>query len=559
MALVFFQPVSMQAEELAFAIKGYMVEGNSILTEEEITFVLQPYTGPEKTSETVNQARDALERFYHHQGYPTVIVNIPLQTLDSDMVKLQVMESKIGKVRVTGNKYFTMKRLRRSLPAILTGRILYLPQFERELNRLNRNRHIKVAPVLSPGKEYGTIDVELKVKDKLPFHGSVELNNYAGHNTTDLRSSIKLTYDNFWQRDHSLSLQFQTSPQDMEEVCVFAGSYLMGSWLNPDHLTAIYGVVSDSETSLVELGSLMNMVSKGNILGLRYIIPLTPRGDYYHSLTLGIDYKDFDDTTDFSSSQSEASPSEGDAGSGITTAGDDESADESTKDVKAIDYLPLSIDYSGNFSDPWGQNRFSLGITTALRGIVSHQEEFDEKRPTALQAASGEKVIGKARADFMIFTSSISREQKLWDYGAIYGKINIQQANMPLIANEQFYAGGVNSVRGYKESEVTGDSGMSGTMEIRLPDGGPVVENRLHSGVSLSLQPYLFYEAATLSVKQPSAGQKSGFTLQGIGGGIRGHISRFFHYQLDVGCPLVRTDDTGSGDLRFYFKVSGEF
>ena len=200
-------PTSVFAEEPMFAIKGYMVEGNSLLTEEEIDLVLQPYTGPEKSAETVNQARDALEAFYHHQGYPAVLVNIPLQTLDSDMVKLQVIESRIGKVRVTGNKYFTMKRLYRSLPSILPGNILYLPQLEKELNKLNRNRHIKVAPVLTPGREYGTIDVELKVKDRLPLHGSLELNNYGSHNTTDLRSSIKLNYDNFWQRDHSLSLR----------------------------------------------------------------------------------------------------------------------------------------------------------------------------------------------------------------------------------------------------------------------------------------------------------------------------------------------------------------
>src|SRR6202012_4057428 len=44
-----------------------------------------------------------------------------------------------------------------------------------------------------------------------------------------------------------------------------------------------------------------------------------------------------------------------------------------------------------------------------------------------------------------------------------------QWASEPLISNEQFGAGGVNSVRGYREGEVFGDTGWHVSLEEQTP------------------------------------------------------------------------------------------
>lgn len=532
--------------DVTFEIVNYMVEGNSILTEEEIELVLTPYTGPDKNADIVNSAKDALEKFYHYQGYPAVIVNIPLQTLENSIVKFQVIESKIGKVRASGNKYFTMKRLMRSLPSIHPGKILYLPQLEKELNRLNRNRHITVAPLLSPGRKLGTIDVDLKVKDTLPLHGSVELNNYSTHTTTALKNSYKLSYDNFWQRDHSLSLQFQTSPEDLDEVKVLVGSYLLNSFIDEDHLVALYAVWSDSDITFVDD---LRVVSKGRIYGLRYIIPLPGIKSYYHSLTLGMDYKDFDEIIDLNpgnknDNDNESSPDE------TETPVDDElpvpESSEEEDEPAGIDYLPFFINYGSSFSDAISKYQLSIGLSSAFRGVLSETKEFDLKRL-------------KARPSYLAFTASLSREQDIFEAASFFCKLNVQLANIPLISNEQFFAGGANSVRGYKENEATGDTGVSGMYEIRLPDLGQFLPDSASWAKQISIKPYIFYDVAALNVHNPLPGQKSAFTLQGTGMGIRGRISEYFSCQFDLGYPLVRTDGTDSGDLQLYFKIRGQF
>jgi len=279
-----------QAEDQqpAFEISAFEVEGNTLLLEAEIQSSLAGFAGPSKTAEDVETARDALEGLYHKKGYPTVLVNIPEQTVEEGVVRLRVLESKIRRVKVTGNRYFTMDKILRELPSFRPGEILYVPKVEAELNKVNRNPDFKVAPVLMPGKEAGAIDVELKVKDRLPLHGSVELNNRSSHDTTDLRLNAMIRYDNLWQKEHSISFQYQTSPEDKDEVQVAAGSYVLPAPWKDDHLVALYGIWSDSDTAF---GEGFDVVGKGNIFGARYVMPLPSYKLYTHNVTLGLDYK----------------------------------------------------------------------------------------------------------------------------------------------------------------------------------------------------------------------------------------------------------------------------
>src|SRR5208337_3488849 len=105
------------------------------LTEKIIRDTLEDYKGANKTSADVEKARSALEKVYHDKGYPAVLVNIPEQTVEGGKVRLQVIESRIGKVRVTGNRYFTGEMILRQLPSLAPGKILYVPMVQKDLEQ----------------------------------------------------------------------------------------------------------------------------------------------------------------------------------------------------------------------------------------------------------------------------------------------------------------------------------------------------------------------------------------------------------------------------------------
>ena len=72
----------------------------------------------------------------------------------------------------------------------------------RDVVAMNKLADLRVTPALQPGVEPGTVDIELNVKDKLPLHAAVELNNRYSADTTHLRLNGSVTYSNLWQAGH---------------------------------------------------------------------------------------------------------------------------------------------------------------------------------------------------------------------------------------------------------------------------------------------------------------------------------------------------------------------
>ena len=177
-------------DEVLFEVNSFDISGNTIFSDEKLESVLKEFVGPGKSAKDVESARERLEKYHHQMGYPTILVNIPEQSVSSGIVRLEVIESTIRRVRVTGNRYYTMKKILSMTPSLRSGTVLYLPDLQADLIRLNQHPDMKVAPTLSPGRELGTIDVELKVVDKLPLHGSLELNNRNSYNTKHYFTSI---------------------------------------------------------------------------------------------------------------------------------------------------------------------------------------------------------------------------------------------------------------------------------------------------------------------------------------------------------------------------------
>ncbi|MFW8602237.1 ShlB/FhaC/HecB family hemolysin secretion/activation protein [Desulfobacterota bacterium M19] len=519
MALVVMRPPGLlyaagSGKGAAFSIRSFSLTGNTLFDDLTLLRVLLPFIGPDKTAADVEAARDALEKFYHAKGYPAVLVNIPEQTVENGIIRLGIVESRLRKVRVSGNKYHTMAMIMKQLPALRPGEILYLPKVQRQLAVLNSDPDMKVTPVLMPGRDPGTIDMELKVKDRLPLHGSLELNNRYSHDTTHLRLNGSIRYDNLWQKRHSLSAQFQISPEKLNEVLVLSASYVMPAPWKRDNKIILYAISSDSETAF---GEGFQVKGKGRIYGLRYLVSLPPYHDYSHNISMGIDYKDFDESLGFASTP----------GKPLKTP---------------ITYMPISFSYSSQLARANGSIGFSASLHMAFRNMVTDQRQFEVKRY-------------RAKGDYMYLTLGVEQSRKLpYDLG-LYVKVDGQIANEPLIANEQYSAGGMESVRGYLENEDSGDNAVHGTVELSARR----LESRLDFWPrSFSLTPYGFADFARLWTKDPLPKETAARNLAAVGLGARGQAGSFV-YRCDLGVPLVDSDRIKQGDYRFYFKMAYEF
>ena len=503
------EPVKEQAVEKDtnyFDILEFQVEGNTKLSAEKIEAAVYPQMGEKKTIADVDAAREALEKAYHQAGFLTVLVDIPEQDVDQKIVRLKVTEGTVNRLRVKDSHYFSLGRIKEFASSVKEGEVPHFPTLQNDIARLNRTADKRVTPVMKAGKTFGTVDVDLKVEDTLPLHASLELNDRYSQDTTRLRMGGMVRYDNLWQREHSLSVNFLTSPEDTEEVKVLSANYLM-RFDESDILLALYGVRSKS--SVATVGGI-NILGDGTIFGARFIKPLPTVDNYYHSISFGLDYKDFGQTVVF----------------------------EGTFDTP-ITYMPVSALYNGTWQGSSGRTQFTTGLTAGLRGLVSDEVEFDSKR-------SG------AKANFFVAKAEIQRTQNLPFGFEGFAKIDGQYSGAELISNEQFLAGGVDTVRGYLDAEVSGDQGLHSTLEVRTPS--LFKSTNWLQNLKLSA----FFDIARLRTINPSDQDRTSI-LSGTGVGLRLNAWKYFNADLDLAWALKSTDATEKGDFRSHMRVWLEF
>ncbi len=502
---------STPAQEEAFDIWEFQIEGNTVLPTTDVERAVYGFLGENKTIKDVNAAQQQLESLYHARGYGSVLVDLPEQDVLNGVVQLRITEATIGRLKVTGSRYFSLGRIKSKIPALAAGQIPNLPKVQEELAALSQiSRDRVITPVLRPSKTPGKLDVELKVKDILPLHGSVELNDRYSADTSRLRLNASIRYDNLWQREHSLGFSYQTSPQDANEVEVFAANYLW-RFEDSDNLLSAYAVKSDSNVATV---GTLGVIGAGVISGLRYTIPLRNLSKVYHSVTLGVDYKDFGENIGLQGNNAIVTP---------------------------ISYLMFTSNYSASHYGDSSTSHFDLTLNFGPDGLGNTQKEFERKR-------------FKAIPNFAYLRLTADHAEQLWGGTTLFGRVGAQVADSPLISNEEFAAGGVDSVRGYLESEKQSDNAFAAAIEFRSPNYGPMLWPALHG-----LQILAFTDAAELEIKDPLPGTKPNKLLWSTGLGL--HVDAADHLQamLTWAYPLKTGDRTQAGDQRVHFSVGYDF
>ena len=200
----------------SFEVKGYELIGNTVLPPVIGEITLQPYVGPAVTFDAIRQGMADLQLAYHSRGYVTVSVGLPPQKLTNGVVKVQVTEGRIAEIEVLNNRYFSSNNIMRALPSLHTNMLLNSQVLQRELDAANASRDRQIYPSLSPGPEPGTSLLDLKVKDRLPLHARVEMDNFSTPATPDLRANFSAQYNNLWDLNHQVGIQYSFTPDGMK-------------------------------------------------------------------------------------------------------------------------------------------------------------------------------------------------------------------------------------------------------------------------------------------------------------------------------------------------------
>lgn len=504
------RPETQSRTQAALFIREYRVQGARKLSKLQVEQAVYPYLGPARTDQDVEQARAALEKAYKDNGFQAASVQVPAQDARRGIVILRVTEGTVGHLRVTGSRYFSLNRIKRDAPSLAEGAVIDFNAVTKDIVGLNQLQDRQVTPALRAGVEPGTVDIDLAVKDKFPLHGTVELNNRYSADTTQLRLNGSFIYGNLWQLGHTLGASFQISPLDLSEVQVYTGYYLARFARVPWFSLLVSGTKQDSDVNT--LGGI-GVAGNGDIIGARAIFTLPMGKDFFHSITFGLDYKHYNQNVTLSSS-------------GILTP---------------VTYYPLSVAYGATWAGKTTTTELNASVVYHLRGLGSSEAEFDFNRY-------------KAGGSFFFFRGDLAQTRELPSGFQLFGKLQGQAADQPLLSSEQYSGGGLGTVRGYLESETLGDNAIFASLELRSPTLIPAGDDKKNEW-----RLYAFAEGGGANLNEPLPEQDSGFALASVGVGTRFRIFQHLNGSLDLAIPFVSQIQTHAYDPRVTFRLWGDF
>jgi hemolysin activation/secretion protein len=490
-----------------FDVNEIRVLGNSTLPVVEIERAVYPFVGPDKTINDLNAARVALENSYHSKGYGTVFVDLPEQQVVDGLVRLKVTEGRLSSVQVTGTRYYSNRQILAAIPEARTGAVPNLPELQKEIGAVNaQSTERQVVPILKAGSQPGTVVLGLKVQDRLPLHASVELNNQQTQGTRPLRSLFAINYDNLFGRLDRFSLQYETSPQQPDQVSVLATNMAVHLWEGGPAVSLYY---IDSKTNVVSAGTL-GVLGKGSIYGLRLPFNFFNDPDFASTLTYGLDYKHFLQAITVNPQ------------TGLNTPNS---------------YLELSMDYSAAWRAEHWQATLDTSANFGSRQLVDDEEHF------ALARFQG-------RANFFYVRGAAAMTYRLPGGLSLTGRLSGQGAVEPLVSNEYFSIAGADGVRGYLESEEFGDNALKGSVQLASP--------QWHPGAHLIAGDlFAFFDDGRVTFLDSLPGQPTHADLRSAGAGFDLLASGNFTSSLTWAYALAPGTITRAGSSRVLFVVRG--
>jgi hemolysin activation/secretion protein len=157
------------------------------------------------------------------------------------------------------------------------------------------------------------------------------------------------------------------------------------------------------------------------------------------------------------------------------------------------------------------------------------------------------------RADFTKFEGEIQRLQKITDDVNLLLGARGQYSADSLLSSEEFGVGGINYGRAFDASEIVGDRGFAGKIEVQWKEPTQL-------DLFQTYQVYGFFDAGRTFNPDSSINSQVTDTLTSTGVGLRADFMENTKMGLAVALPLNRDVETQQDDgARVYFNLNRSF
>jgi len=474
------------AQDITFTLDTIRLEGVTAYTEEELGNIWGGDRGQVISLARLYEIANKITERYRADGYVLAQAHIPAQEIDSGIARINVVEGYVSNVRLE-NQAHESRILTDGMNIIRNIRPFNIRDLERQMLLLSDLSGTSFRSVLQPdtASSDGGIVVVLVQEKRAPIETALSFDNtgsrYLGPYTANATVSLTPAFLPYHETLLSYSLSV---PAD--ELKYYAVSHKIPLTANGMNLSLQAARTKGTPGYTLDDN---DIESRTDELGATLSQALIRQRDKSLTLSFGFDYRN--SRTDII---------------GLPLTRD------------RIRAARLGIAY--DMTDSWGGT--NLINTELSRGI-------DVMNASARGDLDLSRIAG--RPDFEKISLTAYRVQYIDKDFSLLAGITGQMANGPLLSSEEFGYGGPSFGRAYDSSEILGDEGFAGMMELR------------HNGWALSgdrvrLRPFAFYDFGKIWNKDP--GQLEEASAASAGAGVRLTTAYDLALSLTLAQPLTR-------------------
>lgn len=440
-------------------LQSVSLRGVSVFSEADLLSVLGAVAGQPYDMAGLRGLASRVSDHYRSNGYPFARAFLPSQALTDGRLIIEVVEGRYGKVAAQGESAESAQRF---LAPLQSGAVIESSTLERATLVLDDQPGFKAAPIIRPGQEIGTGDLDVRVSRERLFSGDVGLDNHGNRFTGEYRARLNVQADSPFMFGDQIRLNTLVSDEGM-----WLGSL---SYSLPLGASGLRGNVGYAHTYYELSKDLANLQSTGtakvSTLGLSYPIIRSQKAN----LTLAATYqhKRLNDKQQLAG----------------------------TDDTKTSDSLRITLNFDQR-DGLWGGG-ITYGSLTYTSGRLKLGSVLENTDRTSGQ---------NTRGSFDKWNLDIARVQATPVSNLnLFGRVSAQKAGKNMDSSEGFSLGGANGVRAYPSGEGNGDEGWLLQLEVRYTMG--------------QYSPYIFHDSGrvTLNANNGSLTAPASPNYRSIGG-----------------------------------------
>lgn len=397
--------------EVRFELKQIVFSASEVLTTEELAALARPYLGRETTLREVQKLLDEINARYEAEGYVTARALLTPQTIESGVLNILLVEGKVGHVAVKGASSTDEIYITRRLP-LTPGTLSSVHALNQAVLRFNGTNDVQLRVLLKAGKQPGTTDYEITAFEPPREQTALFADTAGAKETGAWRSGLSYTQNSLTGQRDTLNVFSLFS----EGTWSGAFSYATPIDLTGTRLSFGY---SKNGAEIIS-GALRSIDVKSN------------SDRWYIELNRPFSVAETQKFEGFFSLQRQRSHS----------------------DMAGFRYYDRT-------SESW-----SGGLA-----LTNYGAQWSSYCRAALTSGSSDS---EQRSDGSHYTKYELQSiwQRRYDQNTLTLRLNGQYASDALISAEQFYLGGLYSVKGYRESLLNGDRGFYFSSELAIPAAG---------------------------------------------------------------------------------------